>query len=128
MNHPFRRLILVAVLVLTASCATMGANPGQRGHSRLITQEQIRANHATNAYELVQTLRPTWLQKRGAQSVYLSSEIAVYHDEIRMGGPEALRSIPVSEIARVEYFDASSATQRWGTGHPHGAIRVVTRV
>jgi hypothetical protein len=118
-------VLLTASLVACASnTATVDA---PRGNPRVITLEQIQTNNATNALDLVRSLRPSWLQKRGQQSINFEGDIVVYFDHIRFGGPEALRSIPISGLARIEYFDAAAATQRWGTGHTHGVIAVFTR-
>ncbi|HEX2093069.1 MAG TPA: TonB-dependent receptor plug domain-containing protein [Longimicrobiaceae bacterium] len=54
-------------------------------------------------------------------------EIFVYVDGVRFGNQETLRTLTVSDVASLEFLDASSATQRWGTGHPNGAIVVNRR-
>jgi hypothetical protein len=120
----------VLLLALAGACgspATEGAASAPRPNPRVITTEQISAAPVSNAYELVQTLRPGWLRRRGAQSIHNEGDIVVYYDQVRLGGPESLRSISVAGISRVEFIDAPTATQRWGTGHSHGVILVVTR-
>jgi hypothetical protein len=123
----FRAVATLAALVLLAGCATTAPQTSSRPNSRLITSDQIRANHAMDAFELVRSVRPSWLQRRGQQSLYVDGDVVVYLDNVRIGGPEALRTVQLGSVERIEFLDAASATQRWGTGHAHGAIRVVQR-
>lgn len=106
-----------------------------------ITAEELRANDGRNLYEVVQATRPQWLRVRGSRtfrtrervedptglrSVVPDAEIVVYVDGIRHGSQMTLRSLSAHDIIVVEFLDATSATQRWGTGHEYGAI-IVTR-
>ena len=75
----------------------------------------------------MQSLRPNWLRTRGPQSIYRDGQIVVYQDNVRVGGPEALRVIPATDVLSMRFFDGPSATQRWGLDHGHGAIQVLTR-
>jgi hypothetical protein len=111
----------------------------------------LRGRETDNAYQAVALLRPEWLQIRGSQSLApgidpvvvsgtsravrvsgstpLTSEVGkiqVYVDDVNIGGIEALRSIEVSNISDIYFFDAAEATLRWGTGNPHGAILIIT--
>jgi hypothetical protein len=104
-----------------------------------------------NAHQVVSLLRPEWLQIRGARSLAagidpvvvggtnragvirgttpLISErgtIHVYVDNVRLGGLENLRSIQVMIVRDIYFFGATQATARWGGGHPHGAILIIT--
>ena len=45
---------------------------------------------------------------------------------MQVGGPDVLRGVPLTTVTTMEYVDPSSATQRWGTNHVHGAIVVTT--
>jgi hypothetical protein len=110
---------------------------------RLIARDEVERSHANNAYELVQASRAQWLQTRGndgargggldlrhgATTATLSdvSVIAVFVDGRRIGSLEVLSSIARTEVDRVEYYDGVEAQQRWGSGHPQGAIHVITR-
>jgi len=54
--------------------------------------------------------------------------IVVYIDNVRNGTHEALKGIRTDDVESLEYLDSSTATQQFGTGHPHGAIFVRLRV
>jgi hypothetical protein len=95
-----------------------------------ISREEIdsRGRNYLTAMALIRRLRPGWLIARGQDSLVdgSSSYPVVYIDEIRHGGLPTLNRIPASEIQRMEFFSTADATTRWGTGHPSGAINVVT--
>jgi hypothetical protein len=121
-----------------------GGLPSGRDH---IGAAEIIAFGATNAYEAVTLMRPEWTLIRGVQSLAqgldpvevagrgeivsgtpLPSEasmIQVYVDDLNIGGIEELRSIEVSLIRDIYFFDAVKATARWGGRNPHGAILIV---
>lgn len=125
-TRPLAAAILLS-LVLAACSAAAGPQTGEmrtRRDTNVITREEIGATSASDAYEIVRLLRPRWLIKRGALSATQQSDIVVYVDNVHIGGPGALRSIPTLSVMRMEFLNASSATQRWGTNHVHGAILV----
>jgi hypothetical protein len=103
---------------------------------------EIQRSQARSALELVQELRPLWLQKRGIQNpgetgrassngrdltvIPGTGGVMVYLDNARVGEVDALREIPVSSLSGARFLDAAAATQRFGGGHPHGAIVLLT--
>ncbi len=104
-----------------------------------ITREQIEASATRNVQELVQLLRPQWLNPRGNDIIQFVDSTAaplqpglgvdvvrVYLDGELLGGPDQLAEIPTPEVLRVEYYDVRAATLRWGAGHSHGAIDIIT--
>lgn len=115
-----------ALCLLFTACGSTGT-ASRGGNPDLITVEEVEASNQSNAYELVRSRRPNWLSRRGTQSINLTGDIVVYLDATRLGGPEALRRISIHSVHSIRYFDASEATQRWGTGHGFGAIQVETR-
>ncbi|MEX2152911.1 MAG: hypothetical protein WD825_06190 [Gemmatimonadaceae bacterium] len=98
--------------------------------STIITHEEIRTAGAATAYDLVQGLRPKWLNKRGPQTmtdVSLSApptegDIIVYLAVAKLGGLNAMREVPASSLVSIEFLDAAKANYRFGRGHPYGAI------
>lgn len=70
-----------------------------------------------------------WLS-RSRPTTFLADrtyELAVYLDEIRMGGAEVLRQFPPSAATMVRYFDPSSAQGRFGVGNLAGVIQIITQ-
>lgn len=132
--------LLTAVLVvgLIGCGATASSTP--RGSANEIARAEIEAaSGVSTAQDIVQRLRPQWLRVRGSGTLSNSAEegIVVYVDGTRSGqirieagraaGPNPLDGIAASEVERLIYYSASSATQRFGTGHAQGAIEVITR-
>lgn len=113
------------LLVVGGVTACAGGDQVSGGNPDKITQKQIQeAGTVGNAYLLVQRLHSDWLQKRGTSSIRRQSDIVVYVEGSRRGGPEALRRIGVIDVQSIEYLDSNEATLEYGSGHDHGAIRV----
>jgi len=104
-----------------------------------ITTEQIEASATRTVQELILLLRPQWLNPRGSDLLLVADSsaqppppgsaadvIRVYLDGELLGGPDELAEIPTPQVLRVEYYDMKAATLRWGAGHSHGAINVIT--
>ena len=126
-----RRGRIWPLLVLLAGCASSAgtSQPGV-GDPGIITREQIEGNRgATNAYQLVSSLRPQWLVTRGLTNLRQAAgeeDIVIYMDNARLGYREAMRRVPLGSVQYLEFFSAREATQRWGGGHLHGAILIST--
>lgn len=135
------RTSAVIVLALAAGCAS-GATPTKssapnkgpaaprvlpaKRDSKVILLDEIRASAAGTAYDLVQSNRPSWLNKRGPQSLQNEGDIHVYIGETRMGDQDALREIAAASISSIRYLDAKEANYKFGQGHPYGAIVIST--
>ena len=83
-----KELLLVAVLVV-AGCASAGSGP--RPRQDVITAQEIEAARVSNLYELVQRLRPRWLELRSPQSFTSMTQIVVFQGQSYLGGIEMLR-------------------------------------
>ena len=124
------RLAALAVMLgAAAACAssTQGPRTSGRRDARLLGAEEIRTSSASNMYDVIRSQRPEWLIKRGQTSINLEGDIVVYVDNVALGGPESLRSIDVQSVQSARFLNASEAQMRYGVGHMHGAIVVITR-
>lgn len=120
--------LLLSLVFALAACASTGSQGKKRADPNEITLEQIaEAGPRADAYSLVQNLRPQWLRKRGRQSISSSSDIVVYVGSARLGGPDVLRQVDVQNVASMEFLSPAKATNRFGGGHEHGAIRVILK-
>lgn len=119
--------ILVVGLVV-ASCTTFGFQSSRELPSGPITEEQIADLSVSDAYEVLQRLRPTWLRSRGRSSLahHEDAQPVVYLDSMRYGSVDVLRRINVESIQQIEFLHARDATTRFGSGHSGGAIMVST--
>lgn len=126
----WQHLVLIPLLALAACSAggTAGANSGPRTRADLITQEELQRGSFTNLYDAVQALRSRWLNTRGPDTLIgRQGEVQVHVDETRLGGVNALRSIPPVGVTSIQWFSPNDAAARWGLDHGHGAIVVSTR-
>jgi hypothetical protein len=124
------RLAALAVMLGAAvACAssTQGPRTSGRRDARLLGADEIRTSSASNLYDVIRSQRPEWLIKRGQTSINLEGDIVVYVDNVALGGPESLKSIDVQSVQSARFLNASEAQMRYGVGHMHGAIVVVTR-
>lgn len=128
----WRSLALVGVLLLpAAACAHPHATSLTRHASppvnkSMLLLDEIRASGSATAYDVVESLRPMWLRKRGTQSFFFDKDVIVYLDAARLGDRTALREIPAMTVASMRFLDAKDANFRYGQGHPYGAIVVST--
>jgi hypothetical protein len=116
----------VGLLVLALACAS-GAGSGSGGNgprrnSSVITLEEIEAVEATNAYDLIQRLRPQFLRPAGG-----GDPVVLYIDGTRREGLGDLRTLLASAVREVRYLDSTEATTLFGTNHRSGAIQLTTR-
>lgn len=129
--HPNRRQIILAFVagvglsVLAAGCASGGG--GGEGRPRmdpdLITAEELAEYPSLTCLEVIQRIRPRWLQRRGSEQ-----NPVVYQNGNRIGfAEEVLPGIPANDVQSLRYLDSNDATTRFGTGHGSGAIEVTTR-
>lgn len=122
----YRPRFWLLALAVTA-CAGAGTGATGRTDRNMISTAEIEQAGFGDAYQIVQALRPLWLQKRGPSTINLEEGVKVYLDGSLLGGPDLLRQISIQTIDRIRYMDAIEATQRWGMDHGHGAIVVVSR-
>ena len=132
MRSTHRRLAAFALL----SCASVLAVACKRSASKttasastnrnLLTRSQIDQRYST-VYDAIEGLRSNWLNTRGTDSFNNPSVVRVYLDNVSLGDKETLRTIAVSSIAYVRWYDGVTATSRWGLNHGAGVIYVSTR-
>jgi hypothetical protein len=142
-----RALCLVGSFVVGAVAASCGGHSqgatatdvrpaaATRGGNNVITRQEIEGTSGSNAYEIIQRLRPIFLSKRGAvrsaptngTNAVEAVDLVVYLNNNRLGGSDQLKSISQSDIGEIRYYSASDATTKWGLGHTAGAIQVISR-
>jgi hypothetical protein len=126
--------LVTAIIAVSMGCASAPA-ASSRDNGNVITSEEIAKTSGSNAYEIIQRLRPNYLRTRGAVHGAPSGgvnrletvDLVVYLNDSRFGGSDQLRQISVNEIREIRYYNAAEATTKWGTGHSAGAIQVISR-
>lgn len=121
---------MIFFLAMACLCACLPVGQGTRGDRNTITPEEVQSAGVSNAYQLVERLRPLWLRSRGGRSVRLETEILVYLDGAMLGDLDSLRTIPIDIVVSLRALDSAEAMRLPGLGsrHVERAIMVVTRV
>ncbi|HLM66881.1 MAG TPA: hypothetical protein VK358_05095 [Longimicrobium sp.] len=116
-----RRWMAGALVAAMAACgAPAGGAPVGGGSSRVISEAEITQNTAANVLDLVQQLRPSWLQPRaggGFPTVYVGSQA--------LGPVERLRELATDNVREVRWMNGPEASSRFGAGVPYGVIQVI---
>ncbi len=121
---------LVGALAASIACATTGTTAaGVRHDSNLITEQEVTASNAANAYEVISRVRPTFLRSRGRTSVNLATSDypTVYVNGQQYGDISSLRNIVASQIREIRYYSASDAATKYGTQGSSGAIEITMK-
>ena len=124
-----RSLLALATAVVLA-CSPPRLGPGMVSNSQLITEEEIDASRATNAFEVIQKLRANFLSYRGETSLTKNQSKpypTVYLDGQEFGPINTLRTIPASQIASIQLLRSWEATTKYGAGNMGGVIAISTR-
>ena len=118
------RAVTVALISLQIA-GLAGSAPLQAQHrpSSFLTFEEIdRArgySDARTAYDIVQMLRPRWLEMRdplpAMPSAALVNPPVVYVDDVSMGGADFLSTIPVEAVLEMRWLSSNEAAARLGT-------------
>jgi hypothetical protein len=126
MSTAVRRWASIALLALSAACASSGPHDQRRVDRNVLTREQMLEHRFTTAFDAVSSLRSNWLITKGTDSFQNPSVVWVYVDSNKLGGVESLRQIAPSTVVTIRYFDGIAATARWGIDHGSGVILVST--
>jgi hypothetical protein len=120
-------LLLAACASGSGGAARTSASVARRDPN-LITAEEIAAKPGPTLYDVVRALRPAWMMRNRPTALMPQNEgeLIVYVDGTRYGNIESLRQFVPNAVQTVRYYSPSDAEARFGPGHLHGAIEVIT--
>jgi len=130
------RTVLAATLAasLAAGCAASRSSTPVTDPD-IITNEQIVRSKATNAYDLIATIRPQMFTAHGAQTTRgqqpstpgrQALPVLVYIDNVKVGFVTELKALGTLDVREIRYLSPRVATDRWGENHAGGVIFVTT--
>lgn len=129
-THSTLPFAALALLWACGGAGRPGANnePAPTRASDIVTLEDLgRVSAGSTLYDALRALRPGWFRRNPTTlRPEAEGDVVVYLDQSRLGGPETLRSIAISSVTVVRHYSSSEAGARFGLGHLHGAIQVVT--
>ncbi len=127
----FRIATVIMLAIGLYACATADGKKTEKvRYSRdQINAAEIKTFNASNAHELIKTLRPNWLRGVGVSSFKYNAVAypIVYIDEIKMGEMDHLGSISTINILKIEHINGSETALRLGRGHHGGVILITTK-
>jgi hypothetical protein len=118
-----------ALLVLQVACASSGTTRN-RADQFALSRAEIETAQVSNLYEVVQRLRPRWLDLRGTRSLGLGTGVVVYQNQTYLGGVDVLKQMGRESAERLRYMDgpkASASLPGLGSQHVQGAIIIEPR-
>jgi hypothetical protein len=120
---------LIALTSVSACARTPAQGRAERGATNVLTVAQLTATNAESLFEAINRLRPSWLTSRGPTSVTNTTptEVSVFMAGTFLGHTEVLQQIRVLDVTEVKYWDAGSASARFGMGHPRGVIELTRK-
>lgn len=123
------RCFLLLIAAATVACGPPRPNTGAFYDSQLITEDEIDAAGASNAYDVIRKLRANFLSYRGETSFRRTSSPypTVYVDGQAYGEISMLRTIPAMQIASIRLYRAWEASTKFGMGNMGGVIAITTR-
>ena len=115
--------------VALGGCASAGAPRTRSGSGSTLSKEQLASANSDNLYDAIVKLRPEWLSNRGPVSVTdpTPSAVDVYMNGSMLGKIDYLREVRLGDVTEVRYWDAGSASMRFGMGHPRGVIEITRK-
>jgi hypothetical protein len=78
-------LVLLVSMFAAACASSPNGEQGSQGRRDLLTKEEIQSVEANNVYDLINRLRPRWLQVRSTRSFSMETEIAVLQNDMYLG-------------------------------------------
>ena len=131
----WRTVLALGVAVsLTAGCAANRSSTPVTDPD-LITADQLLRSKATNAYDVIATIRPQMFTAHGAPTTRgqqpstpgrQALPVVVYIDNVKVGPVEELKALGRLDVREIRYLSPRVATDRWGEHHAGGVIYVTT--
>ena len=123
------RLFSVLSIAAGLACASPAPRGGVQRDSTVITADEVGATHESNAYDVIQLLRPNFLRSRGRTSINTAASEypSVFVDGQFYGDLGTLRSIIAPMIKEIRFYNGPDAVTRFGMLYGSGVIAVSTR-
>lgn len=121
-------LVAIVLMHFVIGCASSGARV--KYDPNKITRDEIEAADVSTLFEVIQRLRPRWLDVRSSRSFGNQTRVVVFQDQTLLGGVEVLRQLTADMASELEYLDGPTAANSLpglGSTHVEGAIIIRTR-
>jgi hypothetical protein len=119
-------------LASLAACAgSSGPGTGSASGNRdVITLAEIRETEAVTAYQIIQELRPRWMNRNRGERTFFEDG-ADFAQVVVDGMPPRefnfLHELPREVILEIRFLSPRDATFKYGTGYNAGVLEVTTK-
>ena len=127
MHSPWWSRALAALVVLTSACASASTHAARTSPFSPIEASELRAAGASNVYDAISRLRPSFFATRGGTSFLNepADKLVVVIGQTVQGGVAELRDIDPRIVSAVRKLSASDVYQLTGRFAPDGGIQVL---
>lgn len=122
--------LYVVTLAAVIACASAGATGnGTYRDPVAISEQEIAASNESNAFDVVQRLRPMFLKTRGRSTINAgrSEYASVFVDGAYYGQLNSLRNLIPNQIHEIRYLSGPESAGKYGLGYGSGAIEIRTK-
>ncbi|MEP6905188.1 MAG: hypothetical protein ABI875_03845 [Gemmatimonadales bacterium] len=124
------RMLALLIVVGGIGCASAGTPGGERTNTSIITQQELAAAGAGNAYDVIRRLRPNFLVSRGEVSLGNAQGASpypnIYLDGLMYGDINVLKNIDAQQLVEVRMYQSWEAQTKFGLGNNSGVIAITT--
>lgn len=120
-------LLALMLLVLNMACVSAARNSTAYDRSG-ISREELAERSASNLYDVVSAIRPSWLRSTPAAiGRAATTSPLVYIDGRPAGQVDALRSISPQSVEHARHLSASEAQNKYSMSQARPVIDLTTR-
>jgi hypothetical protein len=121
-----RTMLVVTLLAFVSACAFTPTPNGATPATGPITAEELRSTGASNLYDAITLVRPTFFASRGATSILNEPmPFVVVVNRMVRGGVEQLRSLDARVVRSVRRLSAADVYQITGKASSSGGVEVL---
>ena len=124
-------VLAFATLVAGGGCASNPRAGSGTSMDRITNDELVSVEGVRNLWDVVERLRPRWLQVRAAErSLGLATNIVVFQDQTYLGDIDILHQLSPDVAYDMRWLDGATASATLpglGSQHVAGAIIIYTR-
>ena len=124
------RWVTALTLVIAIACSHPKLGPGESYSPDVITEDEIVASHASNAFDVIHKLRSNFLTNRGPTTINRTAANTfptVYVDDQEFGPISTLSTSPAAQITQIRLYRVSEANAKYGNHNLAGVIAITTR-
>ncbi len=124
-----KSLYVMSFAAVIACASAGGSGSGTYRDPVVISEQEIASSNESNAFNVVQRLRPLFLKTRGRSTINAggSEYASVFVDGIYYGEINSLRNLLANQIQEIRYLNGPESAGKYGIRYGSGAIEIRTK-